>query len=64
MNNSGVLIYSRGEVAADARRRAMKLWSSTAIGPQQSRRRCEERSDSGNLVLLAIQNEIATLCSR
>jgi len=37
MNNSGDLCYSRVEVAADARRRAMKLWSSTANGPQQSR---------------------------
>jgi len=37
MNNSGDLIYSRVEVAVDARRRAMKLWSSTEIGPQQSR---------------------------
>ena len=37
MNNSGYLSYSRVEVAADARRRAMKLWFSTANGPQQSR---------------------------
>jgi len=37
MNNSGSLIYSRVEVAADARRRPVKLWSSTANGPQQSR---------------------------
>jgi hypothetical protein len=34
------LDYSRVEVAVDARRRSMKLWSSTAIGPQQSR--CSE----------------------
>ena len=34
------LDYSRVEVAVDARRRPMKLWSSTAIGPQQSR--CSE----------------------
>jgi len=34
------LDYSRVEVAVGARRRAMKLWSSTAIGPQQSR--CSE----------------------
>ncbi len=34
------LDYSRIEVAVDARRRPMKLWSSTAIGPQQSR--CSE----------------------
>jgi len=40
MNNSGYLCYSRVEVAGDARRRHMKLWSSTAIGPQQSR--CSE----------------------
>jgi len=46
------LDYSRVEVAAGARRRVMKLWSSTANGPQQSRRRCEERSDSGNPMLL------------
>ncbi len=31
------LDYSRVEVTADARRRSMKLWSSTAIGPQRSR---------------------------
>ena len=37
--------YSRVEVAADARRQPMKLWSSTANGLQRSRRRCEERSD-------------------
>ena len=37
MNNSGYLIYSRVEVAADGRRRLIKLWSSTANGPQQSR---------------------------
>jgi len=35
------LDYSRVEVAAGAKRRVMKLWSSTANGPQQSRRRCE-----------------------
>jgi len=52
MNNSGVLDYSRVEVAAGARRRAMKLWLSTANGPQQSRHRCEEQSDSGNLILV------------
>jgi len=40
MNNSGYLIYSRVEVAADGRRRLMKLWLSTANGPQQSR--CSE----------------------
>ncbi len=40
MNNSGFMDCSRVEVAVDARRRAMKLWSSTAIGPQQSR--CSE----------------------
>jgi len=34
------LDYSRVEVAVDARRRPMKLWSSTAIGPQQGR--CSE----------------------
>ena len=34
------LDYSRVEVAVDARRRLMKLWFSTAIGPQQSR--CSE----------------------
>jgi hypothetical protein len=34
------LDYSRVEVAVGVRRRAMKLWSSTAIGPQQSR--CSE----------------------
>jgi len=31
------LDYSRIEVAVGARLRPMKLWSSTAIGPQQSR---------------------------
>jgi len=31
------LDYSRVEVAADARRQAMKLWSSTANGLQRSR---------------------------
>jgi len=40
MNNSWYMSYSRVEVAVDARRRPMKLWSSTAIGPQQSR--CSE----------------------
>ena len=34
------LDYSRVEVAVDARRRPMKLWFTTAIGPQQSR--CSE----------------------
>ena len=34
------LDYSQVEVAVDARRRPVKLWSSTAIGPQQSR--CSE----------------------
>jgi len=32
-----ILDYSRVEIAADARRRPMKLWSSTANGPQRSR---------------------------
>ena len=32
-----ILDYSRVEVAVDARRRSMKLWSSTANGPQRSR---------------------------
>ena len=36
--------YSRVEVAANVRRRAMKLWFSTAIGPQQSR--CSEIGSS------------------
>jgi len=43
MDNQGAssnLDYSRVEVAVDARRRPMKLWLSTAIGPQQSR--CSE----------------------
>ena len=46
------LDYLRVEVAVYARRRPMKLWFSTAIGPQRSRRRCEERNDSGNLMPL------------
>ena len=37
MNNSGNLCYSRVEVAANARRRHMKLWFTSANGPQQSR---------------------------
>jgi len=37
MNDSGHLDYSRAEVAANVRRRFMKLRSSTANGPQQSR---------------------------
>ncbi len=45
MNNSGDLSCSRVEVAADARRRAMKLWFSTANGPQQSR--CGEIGSPG-----------------
>ncbi len=43
MNNqeaSSNLDYSRVEVAVYARRRPMKLWFATAIGPQQSR--CSE----------------------
>jgi hypothetical protein len=31
------LDYSRVEVAVDARRRPMKLWSSTTNGPQRSK---------------------------
>jgi hypothetical protein len=38
--------YSRAEVAANARRRLMKLWFTTANGPQRSRS-CEIGSPEG-----------------
>ncbi len=37
MNNSGDLGYSRVKLAANARRRHMKLWFTTANVPQRSR---------------------------